>query len=216
MTIIMVHSLAIAVQSIKSIDDSTEAGSDEPYVLVTAANLVGLVPQVEVTLYGPFDDVDKGETHATIVAPAILPKPIADVINASPLGRRPFWALDNKTPAPIASPNDVVFIVSVMENDDGKPNTLRTLVKLAAVGSLAASTGMARATRVQKLIADIGGALGTPTGAPNFDDVVGTHELVLTAADLVPPPSKKRVKTVDFNGDNEGTFRVAVEMDFVS
>ena len=212
----MAHSLAIAVQSIKSLDDSTEVGSDEPYVLVTAANLAGLIPQVEVTLYGPFEDVDRGETHATIVAPAGLPKPIADAINASPMGRKPFWALDNKTPAPIASPNDVVFIVSVMENDDGNPNALRTLVKLAAVGSLAASTGMARATRVQKLIADIGGALGTPTGAPNFDDVVGTHELVLTAADLVPPASKKRVKTLDFNGSNEGTFRVALEMDFVS
>jgi len=212
----MVHSLSIAMQSIKSLDDSTEVGSDEPYVLVTAANLAGLIPQVEVTLYGPFEDTDKGETHSTVVAPAGLPKPIADAINGSPLGRRPFWALDNKTSAPIASPNDVVFIVSVMENDDGKPNTLRTLVKLAAVGSLAASSGMARATRVKKLIADIGGALGTPTGAPNFDDVVGTHELVLTAADLVPPASKKRVKTVDFNGNNEGTFRVAVEMDFVS
>ena len=212
----MAHSLSIAMQSIKSLDDSTEVGSDEPYVLVTAANLAGLIPQVEVTLYGPFEDTDKGETHATIVAPAGLPKPIADAINGSPLGRRPFWALDNKTSAPIASPNDVVFIVSVMENDDGKPNTLRTLVKLAAVGSLAASSGMARATRVQKLIADIGGALGTPTGAPNFDDVVGTHELVLTAADLVPPANKRRVKTVDFNGGNEGTFRVAVQMDFVS
>lgn len=212
----MVHSLSIAMQSIKSLDDSTEVGSDEPYVLVTAANLAGLIPQVEVTLYGPFEDTDKGETHSTVVAPAGLPKPVADAINGSPLGRRPFWALDNKTPAPIASPNDVVFIVSVMENDDGKPNTLRTLVKLAAVGSLAASSGMARATRVQKLIADIGGALGTPTGAPNFDDVVGTHELVLTAADLVPPANKRRMKTVDFNGKNEGTFRVAVQMDFVS
>lgn len=212
----MAHNLSITMQSIKSLDDSTEVGSDEPYVLVTAANLAGLIPQVEVTLYGPFEDVDKGETHATIVAPAGLPKPIADAINSGPLGRRPFWALDNKTPAPIASPNDVVFIVSVMENDDGKPNTLRTLVKLAAVGSLAASSGMSRSVRVQKLIADIGGALGTPTGAPNFDDVVGTHEFVLTAADLVPPASKKRVKTLDFNGNNEGIFRVAVEMDFVS
>lgn len=212
----MAHSLAIAVQSIKSIDDSSEVGSDEPYILVTAANLIGLVPQVEVTLYGPFDDVDKGETHATIVAPPGTPKPIADIINNSPIARKPFWALDNQTAAPIASPNDVVFIVSVMENDDGKPNTLRTLVKLAAVGSLAASTGMARSLRVKKLIADIAGALGTPTGAPNFDDVVGTHELVLTTADLVPPANRKRVKTVDFNGGNEGTFRVAVEMDFVS
>lgn len=210
----MAHSLAIAVQSIKSIDDSTEVGSDEPYVLVTAANLKSLVPQVEVTLYGPWADVDKGETHGTIVVPPGLPAAVADSFNVLGVTRRPFWALDNKTPAPIASPNDVVFIVSVVEHDDGKPGTLRTLVKLAAVGSLAASNGMARATRVQKLISDIGGALGTPTGAPNFDDVVGTHELKLTAADLVPPASKKRVKTVDFNGHNEGTFRVAVEMAF--
>ena len=210
----MVHSLALAVQSIKSIDDSTEVGSDEPYVLVTAADLKQLIPQVEVTLYGPWGDVDKGETHGTIVIPPNLPAPVAAAFDALGVTRKPFWALDNATPAPIARPADVVFIVSVMENDDGKPGTLRTLVKLAAVGSLAASSGMSRALRVKKLIADIGGALGTPTGAPNFDDVVGTHELVLTPADLIPPASKKRVKTVDFKGGNEGTFQVAVEMAF--
>jgi hypothetical protein len=210
----MAHSLALAVQSVKSIDDSTEVGSDEPYVLVTAADLKQLIPQVEVTLYGPWGDVDKGETHGTIVIPPNLPAPVAAAFDALGVTRKPFWALDNATPAPIARPEDVVFIVSVMENDDGKPGTLRTLVKLAAVGSLAASSGMSRALRVKKLIADIGGALGTPTGAPNFDDVVGTHELVLTPADLIPPASKKRVKKVDFQGGNEGTFQIAVEVAF--
>jgi hypothetical protein len=208
------HKLTLAVKSIKSIDDSTELGSDEPYVLVTAADLGSLVPQVEVTLYGPFGDVDKGETHSTIVLPPGTPQPMLDFLAQLHMLRRPFWGLDNKTPAPIANPSNVVFIVSVMENDDGKPGVLRTLVKLAAVGSLAASQGMSRATRVQKMLDDIKGALGTPTGAPNFDDVVGTHELQLTAADLVPPASGKRVKNVDFNGGSEGTFRVAVELAF--
>lgn len=58
--------LTIAVKSITSINDSTEMGADEPYILVTAVHLSGLVPQVEVTQYGPWGDVDKGETHATL------------------------------------------------------------------------------------------------------------------------------------------------------
>ncbi|HZX96227.1 MAG TPA: hypothetical protein VFE90_17030 [Myxococcales bacterium] len=188
--------LTIAVKSIQSLDDSTEWGADEPYVLVTGVDLSQLIPHVEVTLYGPWADVDKGETHQTGVF-------------------LPFWGLDNRTAVAIANPSSVIFVVSVMENDDGKPGALRTLVKAAAVASLAASNGMPRATRVQKLLADIHGALGIPTGAPNFDDIVGSKELVLTPPDLVRPPGGRRVKTLDFAGGDEGTFRVAVELAFV-
>lgn len=212
----MSANLTLAVKSIKSIDDSTEWGSDAPYVLVTAANLKALPPQVEVTLYGPWSDVDKGETHGTLVLPEGTPKAVADVFAATNVMRQPFWGLDNKTAMEIHSPNDVAFIVSVMERDDGKPGALRTMVKLAAVGSLAGSMGMSRATRVQKMIADIKGVIKTPTGAPNFDDVVGTHELTLTATDLERPASGTRVKKLNFSGGDEGTFEVAFELKYAS
>src|SRR3569623_880286 len=163
----MSANLTLAVKSIKSVDDSTERGADEPYVLVTAANLKAVPPQVEVTLYGPWSDVDKGETHGTLVLPAGTPKEIAEIIAVSNVVRQPFWGLDNKTAMEIDSPVDVAFVVSVMENDDGKPGALRTMGKLAAIGSLAGSIGMPRSTRVQKMISDIKGAIKTPTGFPN-------------------------------------------------
>lgn len=203
----MTTPLSMTVQSIKSIDDSTEVGADEPYILVTAADLSGPVPSLEVTLYGPWPGVDKGETAPTLPVPPIG----IDVLN---LSRRPFWPFNGKNADTISKIDNLIFIVSVMENDDGNPNTLRTLVKLAALGSLAASTGIGRKTRVDKLIADINGALGTPTGAPNFDDIVGTQELVLTNKDLTPHRSKKNVRTLKFNGKDEGTFEVAIEIDF--
>jgi len=64
------------------------------------------------------------------------------------------------------------------------------------------------------LIADIPGTLGTPTGLPNFDDVVGTLGLMLSTEDLTPPTSKKRIKKLDVKGGNEGAFRVAIELAF--
>jgi len=207
--------VTLAVKSIKSIDDSTEVGPDEPYVLVTAVDLSTPIPGVEVTLYGPWSDVEKGETHGTVVIPPGLPDAVVDALSAINVMRRPFWGLDNKTPKAIASPSNVIFIVSVMEHDDGDPGALRSMVKLTATGSLVASANDSRATRVQKLMADIRGILGTPTGAPNFDDKVGTRELALTADDLVAPASGKRVKTLlDFGGGDDGTFRVAVEIVF--
>jgi hypothetical protein len=203
------------LRSITCLNESSEASdSDEPYVLVTAVDLGPLVPQVEVTLYGPFSDVDAGETHGTIAIPANLPPEVREIFLQIPLVRRPFWSLDNDHAGLVNTPGQVIFIVSVMENDDGHPSALRTVVKGAAVASLAASVGFTRALRVSKLIADINGALGIPTGAPDFDDPVGTHELVLTKTDLVPPASLKRTKTLKFGNDSEGIFRTNIELKY--
>lgn len=68
------------------------------------------LPTCEVIRYGPFDDVDAGETHAASFAP--------------------FWA------ANINGPNDAIFVVSLMENDDGDAEALRGIVKSSATSSL--------------------------------------------------------------------------------
>jgi hypothetical protein len=172
----MASNVSLAVKSITAIDDSTEFGADEPYVLVTGVDFRNTVlPEVEVTLYGPWSDVDKGETHGTLVMPPSTPQAVIDVLSNFNVMRKPFWSLDNKTPAPI-DPSKVIFIVSVMENDDGRPLVLRMIVKSAAVASLGGSTGSLIPDRVTKLIRDINGVLGTPTGFPNLDDVVGTSD----------------------------------------
>src|SRR4030095_14080611 len=163
----------LAVTTVKCVLDTTEVGAEEPYVLVTGINLKSLVPSVEVTRYGPWEDVDEGETKTTIPIESLGFDP--DPQGILGIFRKPFWGLDAKPP-PSASPDDVIILVSMMENDDGDYNAARTLVKGAAVGSLAASMSMSRTDRVNKLINDINGALEITTGVPNFDDRVGSTQ----------------------------------------
>jgi hypothetical protein len=177
--------IRIAVSSIHCLEEQ-EGGilqDDEPYVMVAGIDLAAVpIPNLEVTLYGPFEDVNTGEGR-----------------NAS---GPPFWALDNKVAKTIAKPSDVIFIVAFLENDDGNPKALRTLVKSELMASLVASNGMSRATRVNKLIADMGSALGTPTGFPDSDDQIGSaQELKLTSLDLVRPILGAHVKKLTFSGD---------------
>ncbi|HEY9048142.1 MAG TPA: hypothetical protein VIN08_19685 [Ohtaekwangia sp.] len=181
--------LTLAVKSIDQLNDSTEVGSDEPFVLVTAVNLSDIVPQLEVVRYGPLE-------------------------NEGTFRHQLFWGLDNKHAAVITDPNDVVFIVSLMEKDDGNLAVSRIIVKMAAIGSLIGSMGMPRSTRVQNLIKDIRFAMGIRTGIPSADDSVGVHELILTPTDLTPSASKKRIRSIDFHGGKEGSFRVNIELNF--
>lgn len=98
-----------------------------------------------------------------------------------------------------------------MENDDGNPMVARGLVKASAVSSLAASKGMDRPTRVGQLINDINSALKMPTGAPNFDDLVGTKELRLKASDLQKANAGLHAINLLFTGDG-GQYRLRFEL----
>jgi len=207
----MAKNVTLAVKSITCIDDSTEVGAEEPYILVTAVDLAPTVPQVEVTRYGPWSDVDKGETHGTLVIPPGTPPPVVDVLSTLNVVRRPFWGIDNKTPAPIVA-GKTFFFVSLVENDEGDPEALRTIVKGAAVGSLAASFGLPTSTRISKLESDIEGALNIPTGAPNFDDVVGTRQLMVSPAEVNGAAPARQVKVIRFTTANDGVYDVAVEL----
>ncbi len=81
--------------------------------------------------------------------------------------------------------NDVIFLASGMENDDGDATAIRTVVKSAAIASLAGSASASRASRVRALIRDINGAMAVPSGAPNFDDKLQTVEVRFSARDLL-------------------------------
>jgi hypothetical protein len=198
--------ISIAVSKIRCRVETDEVGADEPYVLATAVRLQNPISNVEVTLYGPWSDVDKGETHGTVAIPAGVN---AGTLPPVIVWRRPCWGL-NGQPAPIPNPESVILLFSLMENDDGHPDALRTTVKLAAVGSLAASTGSPRNERVRALIRDIDGARKLPTGAPNFDDLVGpTQELPLTSS-LLNVAGGPKTKTLTFRGDG-GVYDVTVE-----
>jgi len=199
--------VTIALTKIKCLIETDEVGADEPYVLVTAVDLGNpLLPNAEVTLYGPWGDVDKGETRTTQpLQPGINPSDMPFII-----WRRNAWGPSGQA-KPIAHPANAVILVSVMEHDDGKPGTAREIAKGAIVSSLAASAGMTRAQRVSKLRADIQGALGIPTGAPNFDDRVGaTQEFVLSAnlLDVAAGPKSKTLTIVGDGGKYEVTLQV--------
>lgn len=200
----------IAVTKVKCIIDTDEWNSDEPYVLVTGINLKALIPNVEVTRYGPWEDVDDGETRITIPIPPAFPGGDPDPLGTIGLFRKPCWGLDGK-PAAISNPDDVILLVSLMENDDGDPNAARELVKGATVTSLAASMNINRATRVTKLINDINGALQIPTGAPNFDDNVGSTQELRLSKELLDVNGCKKSKCLTFNGDG-GRYQVCFEI----
>jgi len=205
----MVNPITIAVKEIKCIEETDEIGSDEPYVLVVAVDLQPLVPNAEAALYGIWDDVDTGETHGT------MPLPVGadpDIFDSLPFViRKPFWGL-NRQPALINNPAQVIFLVALMENDNGKPKAARGLVKGAAVASLASSTNANRAERIKRLIADINSALSIPTGFPNFDDQVGsTQELQLTSQDLSLASTGVHTKSLRFTGDG-GKYDVVFEL----
>lgn len=199
--------VTIALSKLKCLIETDEVGADEPYVLVTAIDLKNFpLPQIEVTLYGPWGGVDKGDTATTQpIPPGVDPNVLPFIV-----WRRNAWGPSGGA-KPIASPADAILLVSMMEHDDGKPTAAREIVKGAVVSSLAASTNMSRANRVSKLIADINGALAIPTGAPNFDDRVGsTQELKLSAA-LLNVAGGPKTKTLPITGDGgkyQATFVV--------
>ncbi|WP_280187110.1 MULTISPECIES: hypothetical protein [Nocardia] len=192
--------IQIYMKSLHSHEETDEVGADEPYVLVTTVNLASVVsvagipvpvPPFEVTRYG-FSDVDDEETHQ------------------APGPSRSFWGVNGK-PAELTDPDSAIFIVSLMENDDGDPEALRGVVKGVVGGSVLGSLAASRTDKVNALIQDINSAMGTPTGAPNFDDKVGLTELRFTADELRRANAGEQVRrSVKINGDG-GRFELTFE-----
>ena len=128
--------------------------------------------------------MDQGETH---LAPGIS---------------QSFWELTG-TPAPLDNQDQAIFVVGLMENDDGDPETMRGIVKGIVGGSVYGSLSFGRPDKVTALIRDVNSALGTPTGAPNFDDKVGApQELRFSREELAQAKSGSTVsKTLVFRRD---------------
>lgn len=83
-----------------------------------------------------------------------------------------FWGIGG-VPAALVDPDDVIFIASVLENDDGDPQILRLVIKVAIGVSLMSTVALPRAAKVGTLLNDITSAMHVPTGVPNFDDPIG-------------------------------------------
>ena len=194
-----IHPISISVDTILSVVDTDEFDSDEPYIIAVAVNLVPLLPGitrplVEVTLYGPWDDLDEKEQGTR---PALR-------------SWKPFWSTNNDLE--ILHPENAILIIAVMENDDGDTDGMRSLVKATVIGSAMAFDGN-RDVMVTKLLRDIDGTLDIPLGLPEADDRIGRpQELRVSYGDMAELLWSDYVgKRMKFRGDG-GSFVVWVSV----
>jgi len=146
-----------------------ETENDEPYAVVFAVDLkiadlsVASVPvgaiNSKMTLVGPLSNVSTGDEVS----------PPSNVI----------WGLSN-APDFVSSADNLIVLVAMMENDDGSPDQVRTLLEKAAQLSLLTnvpaftSLQISRQELVNRIIADMAGAMGAAkVGVPNPDDNIG-------------------------------------------
>ena len=142
---------------------------DEPYAVVFAVDLkianlavaslpVGAINS-KMTLIGALADVNEGEE---VSAPGNV-----------------IWGLSNASDL-VTSANNLIVLVAMMENDDGSPSQVRTVLEKAAQASLFSnlpaftSLQIPRQELVSRIIADMDGAMGAAkVGVPNPDDNIG-------------------------------------------
>ncbi|WP_212903105.1 hypothetical protein [Clostridium polyendosporum] len=190
--------LTINLNTIKCVREINESSaSEEPYVLVTSVdlrrNIAGVSPvNLNVVRYGIWEDFDEGETKT----------------NSGP----PFWGVNHK-PEDIANIDDVIFIVSLLENDNGNPDQYRTLVLTVATISLNSTLGEPdRSVRARRLLQDITNALNgvdLPIPFALDDDHIGTVELRLDGSDLISAGTKQKKLTIrSAEGHYELTFQI--------
>lgn len=190
-------SLTIRLQSIKYLRDGyDEVVIEEPYVLVTAVSLQRpilpnfFLPNLQVFPYRVWDDLDGDEEGFTSGAS--------------------FWDTELQ-PRDIANPDEVIFVVTLMQNDHGNPDRYRSLVLSAAGASMLSTLGVAsRTVKVKRLLDDIRRAIDSACGPRLFDDNhIGTEELRLEASDLIPLGTREKLLTIfGDEGQYELSFRI--------
>jgi hypothetical protein len=93
-------------------------------------------------------------------------------------------------PKKVVSPQDVIFVVGLFENDGSSPEGIRQLLEPAMELSLALNLGLTYSALAATLVSDVKGTFDTVRLAGlspahlNADDRVGVLQLNLTADDL--------------------------------
>jgi hypothetical protein len=203
--------LTLTVSKLICKEDTNEPDSDEPYIIVFAANLTNqiikipgggriVIPASRTTLIGPWNDLDAGESVSTVTPPPGLPldNPYFLVVGW------PCWATDG-SPAPIAGPDNVIFLAGLVEHDGGDPGSVRALVQGGLSGTLQEyinDIDLNRAQIVQNLVNDMNGFIKLGGKSANADDQIGSSkELRFTAAEMDEARSSKKIKELEFKGD---------------
>lgn len=172
--------------------ETDEVGADEPYVIVAAVDLSTNPPASRAFRYGAFGDVDQQETH---------PVPFLS-----------FWGLNGEERT-LPNPDNAIFIVGLMENDDGNTEALRGIVAAQVNSAVFASLGVTdRAIRVGLIMQAFNSALQTPTGFPSTDEVIGgSQELRFTPQEIAlaetGPSAERSLRFMGDGGDYTLTFQ---------
>jgi hypothetical protein len=99
-----------------------------------------------------------------------------------------FWGLRG-VPADVADVGEVVFLISLMEHDNGDPDAYRAAIELVASGSLGATIGeeddSVRAEAFLRSIRDALEGINLPLPLSFDEDHIGTQSLGLKNTDLV-------------------------------
>jgi hypothetical protein len=127
----------------------------EPYVLVTRVDLGTPQPELEVRLYGSWHHIEPEDSPG--MAPLVWGQGA--------------WNLEFIS-APIAAPDDVIFLIALMEHFDGNPSALRVALNRALVEGLDASAHLERETRISRAIDEMDKAIQFTNGGPNFTSTV--------------------------------------------
>jgi len=202
--------LTISFFQLRCIDDTSEANSDEPYVVFFVANLKsGLVATTDAKRSTLFGDVGAGDERVELTVdwskkPAFNPHPVM------------LWGIKGQ-PAPLLDPNDIIILAAVMENDSSSPDAVVSAVDSVLAAKLQAYrvNGFSRAKIVEKLITDMNGAIDAAivTGVIDKDERLGpAKEFQLTAQDLEQARSGATVfKNRAFYGD-DAIYKVRLDI----
>lgn len=190
---------SIRLHTLKCIEESDESSdADEPYVLVTTVDMrpPPAIPRPVITRrYGEWTNFDEDESLELV-------------------GERPFWGAYTEPgePEDIANPDDVCFIVTVIEHDHAPMDSYRLIAQTIATTTALQTITLQRPARVAQMIADINGAIAGPSSLPAQDNPVGTLELRLDTIDLATPAGQFRDKVLFFDGGDNGKWELTFRL----
>ena len=127
----------------------------EPYVVLISIDLRPPRAQVEVLLHGAWQST--GPDDNADVAPLFW--------------REGVWELDLSAP-PIERPNDIVFLVALIEHFDGEPCAFKSLIRNAVIKTVEDSSHLERKTRVACFIDTLDRSIDCANGGPNLTSAV--------------------------------------------
>lgn len=179
------------VDRIWCLEAKSETGKDEPYLIIASIDMlaglsvgplpIGTKPSVHCVKVGPWSDVEAGTTHYAAGT--------THHSDALPKGKSPaFWDLDGRARI-VNSPHDVVFLVSLVENDGSSPDAIRGAVQTALNASVLENLNRSYNSFASTLTSSMAGAIDTAAlpglAHLNADDRIGNvKQLHLTADDI--------------------------------